>query len=489
MIETRSRTPSPGVRAPSHRSDRSPRLLRAAHYAWLALGVLALTIHGSLIPYDYTPLPWADALARFQQITWAQATGLEPRGDWVISILLYSALGYVLMGALCVDHHRRRGLVALPLVAVFCAVVAVALEFTQQFFPPRTVSLNDIVLECSGGVAGPLVWLLVGQRITKWCRRLSAATGVAGLAGRLLPGYVALVLIVHLMPFDVIFSRTELSVKYQEGKIWLLPFRNNVADGTQYMVQTLVNMACWFPLGFLGTLLTGPRSLANKSASTVLLVGAGAVALVEFLKVFTYSRYSDATHVITGAVAVYLGWRLARACRAYFGRVAGQFRLAFPSGSPARADVWRSLGWGSAFVLWLAVVLYLNWRPFDFDFGLPGLARMSWIPVANYYWSSKYQVFDLFVTKSLTFVPLGVALALRLRDLYERWAALRVVLLAFAVTVLIEAGQLYLPTRTPGVTDMLIETAGAWLGFVAARHLRVVLWAETTLGWGHEFNA
>jgi hypothetical protein len=42
------------------------------------------------------------------------------------------------------------------------------------------------------------------------------------------------------------------------------------------------------------------------------------------------------------------------------------------------------------------------------DMNLPGLARMSWIPMANYYWGSKFQLFDLFVTKALAFAPLGV---------------------------------------------------------------------------------
>jgi VanZ family protein len=452
----------------------------------LALALLVLTVHGSLIPYNYYWRPLDVAVAQFQQIGWLEPTGLEPRGDWVISLLLYSALSYALMGALCVD--RRRGWLALPAVSAFCALLAVALEFVQQYFPPRTVSLNDIVLESSGGVLGPIAWLVAGQRVTGWCRRVGVTSGVAGLAARLLPGYVALLLLVQLMPFDLVFKPNEIAVKYHEGKIWVMPFRNHPGDPTQLLLHTLVNMACYFPLGFLMTLLTGPRSWAGRPASLVLLWGAGAVAAVECLKLFLYSRFSDATNVVTGAAAVYLGWRLARACRDYFGRAARRARFRFPPPDLAAVDWRRTAVWAGALALWACTVLYLNWRPFDFDWGLRGLARMSWIPMANYYWGSKFQLFDLFVTKLLAFAPLGMLLAARLRDLYAPGGSLAVVLLALLVTAVMEAGQLYLPSRVPGVTDMLIECAGAWLGFIATRQARVVLWAETTLGWGNEFN-
>ena len=72
---------------------------------------------------------------------------------------------------------------------------------------------------------------------------------------------------------------------------------------------------------------------------------------------------------------------------------------------------------------WLAVVLYHNWRPFDFALNptrhtplvedVPPVfhQRVCWVPLADYYWNNKYQVFDLFVLKSLSFLPLGVLAA------------------------------------------------------------------------------
>ena len=37
---------------------------------------------------------------------------------------------------------------------VFSLALALAVEFTQLFFPPRTVSLNDILAESAGAVIG-----------------------------------------------------------------------------------------------------------------------------------------------------------------------------------------------------------------------------------------------------------------------------------------------------------------------------------------------
>ena len=57
-----------------------------------------------------------------------------------------------------------------------------------------------------GGVSGVAAWLAVGRRVTAWMRGLGAVTSLGGLARRLLPAYLAVLLVVQLMPFDFIFG-------------------------------------------------------------------------------------------------------------------------------------------------------------------------------------------------------------------------------------------------------------------------------------------
>src|SRR5262249_18791533 len=150
------------------------------------------------------------------------------RGDWVISIAQYAALSFSLMAAMSVDRTRRAGLLAAVIVVPACISLSVAIEFIQLYFPPRTVSLNDIILESFGGMFGAFAWLVAGQRITTWARRLAGAASLAELAGWLLPCYFFALLVIHLIPFDFVVARQELASKFSEGKVRLVPFNSPI---------------------------------------------------------------------------------------------------------------------------------------------------------------------------------------------------------------------------------------------------------------------
>jgi glycopeptide antibiotics resistance protein len=467
-------------------------VLSAAHYRWLAAGTLALAVYGSLIPFNYQPRPFAEALAAFQHIAFLDPADLGARGDWVLSVALFTALSYLLMAALCVDRRRAVGLAAALVVVPLCAGLSVVIEFVQVYFPPRTVSLNDIAVETLGGLVGALFWLIGGQRVTDWVRRLGAAQGLAGLARRLLPGYLAVLLVALLMPFDFTLSAQELARKYEEGKIWLLPFAYRPAGGTVgLLVKNLSNMACFFPVGFLKVLAVERGRQVPRGWWPPVLLGLGVAGLVEFLQLFVYSRFFDMTDVLTGTAAVCLGWWSGAALRAYLLKSAS--RPDTPVWGPGSGPGWHPALWAALFLAWLGGVIYFNWRPFDFttdparftagpeELPVYGLRRMSWLPLVEYYWGSKYQALDQFLKKTCSFMPLGILAALSLRRLYDRRAVWRVVLAAAVVAVTVEAGQYFLPSRSPDVTDVLLGCCGAWLGFLFTRRIRVLLWAETAL--------
>src|SRR5260370_19716 len=143
----------------------SPSVLTGTHYAWLALGILVLAVYGSLIPFHFQPRPLNEAFAAFRHIAFHDPTDLHARGDWIVSVALFLALSYLFMAALCVDRRGRGNLAAAAAVLLVCAALSVAIEFAQLYFPPRTVSLNDIAVETLGAAAGTFLWLIAGQRI------------------------------------------------------------------------------------------------------------------------------------------------------------------------------------------------------------------------------------------------------------------------------------------------------------------------------------
>jgi VanZ family protein len=452
----------------------------AAQFRWAAAALLALTVYGSLLPFHFTPRPLADAAAAFGRTPLFDPTDLDARGDWLVSTAQYALLGFLTLAAAGVDRPRAASLRA-ALVAVPAAVgLSVAVEFAQLYFPPRTVSWNDVAVESLGGVVGAAAWLAAGQRLTDWARGLGGVTSLPGLARRLLPAYLAALLVVQLMPFDFVVGRDEVRAKFAEGKVRLIPFAgpwDAAAAG-----KTALNVAAFLPLGFLGALArrrAGAADPAWPDLGPTLL----APALIELAQLFVYSRTCDTADVITGMAGVWAGWRAARGLRPE--------TLADWAAAPRLGGLGPLLG-----LAWLAAVVYWNWSPFDFtadparftgdpdDLPAVGLRHLSLAPFVDYYWGSKYNALDQFVRKALSFLPVGVLLALLPRDIYRPGAARAAVVTAAAAALVLELGRYFLPSRLPSVTDVLVECSGAWLGFRLTRSIRATLWAERSLyGW------
>src|SRR5574337_1811472 len=145
---------------------------RAWQHARLAIAWALFVTYGSLVPLEYKPLsnPWQ----HFLHTPWLHL-GVGSRADWVANILLYVVLAYFATGAVWAS---RLGIalrvVLLGLVFSACLGLAVGIEFLQQFFPPRTVSLNDLLAEAIGTGLGALSWFISGKRIAVMWERYGA---------------------------------------------------------------------------------------------------------------------------------------------------------------------------------------------------------------------------------------------------------------------------------------------------------------------------
>ena len=139
---------------------------------WLgALIYTAFVIYGSLMPLEFRALSWDEAVARFAAIPWLEL-GVGSRADWVANLILYIPLGYLLTGAMA-GRSKVPAVwgVSVLLSGLAIAGIALLIEFSQQFFPPRTVSLNDLYAEFVGGVLGVLLWALAGRPLSDVWRR------------------------------------------------------------------------------------------------------------------------------------------------------------------------------------------------------------------------------------------------------------------------------------------------------------------------------
>lgn len=445
-------------------------------YRIAAALMVALTVYGALLPFQFTPLTNDEARAAFHNIAVFPVDQLGARGDWVISTAQYVLLSFLVAAACTVGRHFRARLAAALAAALASATLALALEIAQMYFPPRTVSLNDIAVETTGGLLGAGLWLVFGRRVDEWIGRLGTVSTVARSANRLLPAYLLALFVIQLMPFDFVVSLSELEVKYDEGKIHLIPFHDLApSDG---LMKALLNFTCFLPLGFLASV---SRPTGNSRTRFPWAVLAVPVA-VELLQLFAYSRSFDVTDILTGWIGVIAGARLASLARASW--------VLQPSAARRQSS---GVGWLVLFGAWLLIVLYLNWRPFDFttqaqrfhdpeEYTSWGLRRFAIAPFVDYYWGSKYNALDQFVRKGVSFLPLGVLFALAGREIFATGRAYRVVAAAIAIGLVVEAGRYFLPTRSPSLTDVVIGCAGALAGYLLMRFVRATIWSDAALG-------
>ena len=270
---------------------------------WATLGYTIFVIYGSLVPLHFQPHSLSWALERFRQIPYLDL-GVGSRADLVANILLFVPLSFLWVGLLWPRGRIAKGL-SLLFVLLCCIGLIVAIEFTQIFFPPRTVSLNDIVAETAGAIVGVVLWCSLGRRVMAWMNGWSKAHSPSSTAERFFYAYLFLLFGYNLLPLDLTISVVEIYHKWHEGKVLIVPFSAVYENRAQQAYALLADVAIWIPAAFLWKL-----SSARTGRAVVLRVLACATT-IEFLQLFVYSRVTSTTDILTAGVgAAQSGGRL-----------------------------------------------------------------------------------------------------------------------------------------------------------------------------------
>ncbi|HUY91159.1 MAG TPA: VanZ family protein [Pirellulales bacterium] len=445
-----------GAPAPARTTVAAPR---PGHFFFAWLGFAAFAVYGSWVPLNFRPLPWAEAVTRFRAIPFLHLS-IGSRADWVANILLFVPIGFCGLGA-CVCDRRGRLLKMGATLAVIglCVALSVSVEFSQLWFPGRTVSQNDIVAETMGGTAGAALWLFVGERLTAWLRSFAVRKDSGRQFDWLLQAYLLGLVLYSLFPLDLTISPAELWHKYREGKFRLLPF----AD-VQFTVEGCFALASdvllFLPVGMLAPTAFRSPDRPVRSLFRSLIAGLAVAGGIELAQTFVYSRYVDVTELITAAIGIAAGaaWR--------------RRRLARPGDSPLSRTSrrWLCAVHLLAFVAYAAFLAAFFVLPFDF---IEDAARIEprWqnffgVPLSSLYFSTEYNALTQVLRKGLLFAPLGY-LAVRITALgrlggWARMAALALCLgAAFALAFGIEYAQIWRDDTTANFTDVLLCTFGA----------------------------
>jgi glycopeptide antibiotics resistance protein len=378
-------------------------------------------------------------------------------------------IGFSMTGAIA-DRSRPMAWAAVPAVTLIAFAASIGIEFGQIFVQGRTPSASDIVAETSGALFGALTWPLAGSRAVDWLRPLSRRSTPLDRVRRLLGLYALMWVALQVLPLDVTFRVGDITSKYHAGNIVLRPFK-----GAPTPVDAIITLSAGalpaLPIGALS--LLGLRG-RTRSVGLGVVVGLIAVTVLEMVQVLVGSRVADVTDIIGSAAGVVAGASLANAwLRALAATRAG-----------AEAML-RRLRRGALGGLagWIVVLVARHWTPFDFSITQSlydgRIHHLSELPFRHYYWSNYLDALSEALTKILLGLPVGVLLQIVWPPASGRSRHAQMLLFLGTAVLLfttIEIGQLFLPSRVPDSTDILLAVLGTFAGVLA---VRLVAGAET----------
>lgn len=441
-------------------TSRTPRTVLVAAAAFAT----AAAVYGSLVPFNFQPVPWDQAIETFQEIPWRDIN-LQARQDLVANGLVFFPIGFLWMGALAGRSSGVTGLVAWFIVGTLGTALAVGIEFLQVFFPNRTLSWNDVTSEVIGNIIGATAWMTFGPQLMAWLADTRAATGKPLLA-RLLAAYSVALWLSSLLPFDLVISVQEWQYKWAAGRNRIAAQLADVSIATALHSAVLAGMA--LPVGVWLSM----RQVRRRTLSRVLLPISGLALLfavsAELLQSLVYSRFATGIDVVATVIGIELG------------RLVGPKVVSLLCEQPNSYAYF----WTSVFVAYAAILVAACWYPFNFEFSVDRVSQaftaLFRVPFSSHYRGSEYNALSNIVQRCTSFALLGFLVTRSFaaqsvfsmsdsaaRSIYIQLSAV----IAFAIGLLIELGQAFLPNKIPDITDVVLGILGSLVATLVALQL------------------
>ena len=415
----------------------------------LWLGWMAFVVYGSLVPFNFHPLPWGDALRLLAQAPML-GLGVAQRADWVANGVLYFPVGFlgaaVMMGG---QAGPGRKLLAGVLALTLGTVLALAVELAQTAFPGRTVSRNDLLAEALGSALGAAA----AWAGTRPLRVLLAAlqAGGSGLWRVLGPAYGLAYLALVLFPYDLLLSLPELVSKLQSPYVaWWMAETDGAAGRWRPLAKLGAEVLAVLPIGlYWGWLRArrqpGPRHPGDGLAAAF-TAGLALGLAIEALQLLLASGVCQGISVLTRA----LGWALGSALMGWHDLPhAETLRAALRRASPPLLAAHAALlalhaGWPQA--PWLP--LSQAWQRLQYE--------VHFVPLYYHYFSSESHALVSLLAVAASYAPLGLlGWSWHVQPGVSAWCA---ALLAGVN----EAGRLLGVDTRPDPSNLLIAAAAAW---------------------------
>ncbi|MFN4341489.1 MAG: VanZ family protein [Azonexus sp.] len=429
-----------------------PRSLLASTFVYLVF-----VIYGSWVPLNFSTKPLGEALRQFAALPFADQA-ITSATDWATNCILLIPFTFLLGYLIRLAWPGLTGVISLLLASLAGVALAIFLEFTQLYFPPRIVSQKDLLALSLGGGIGATAQLRWGEQVAQLLDALwRSGEGKRGLL-KFLRLYVLVVLLFSILPLDLTISVVEIYHKWREGRLILVPFSSLKGGFAEVGYELGTDLLIWLPVGLL--LAMERRTSPLQTAIRVGLLALG----VELAQLFVYSRVTDVSDPLLAALGGSAGAYLANR---------EQRLIAFMSGR-------SSVFWFCAWLAWALSMLVVFWYPFDFSVG-PALTEqvanmLTRLPFLTLFEETEFHAANEIIRKIVLFIPGGILCGAALSRSVGLAGAGLPCLMIWAS--LIEAGQLFLPGKVADTTDILLLTVGGWLGLRLFRAFRVVKWTS-----------
>ncbi|XZE54223.1 VanZ family protein [Planctomycetaceae bacterium SH139] len=423
-------------------------------YKWLFLATICSTVllvYASIVPLQYTPLSWQETWSRWAEVPWLQL-GVYNRADWVANALVVIPPSFLATGACWFAFRAKPAqLASAVLVGVAFGCLVYLIEFVQLWFPPRTVSQNDIFAGCIGAGIGPVVWLVAGPSLAGLLVSFAAQPTIRKRLAVLTPFGMGAAVLYSVFPLDIVVTSAELQQKWDNGRISLSLgidslFQREMLKGVSLSLIRAIPFGLWF--GFAG-------NRVGRASVAIALIAIG----LEAIQIPIFSKYATIWEIVGGIAGGLIGWWLG-----------SEPKLVTRSlGNPGLSTA------GIGCFLILAPLAMLG--RFETVVHDPDLLVERWKgfwtpPLLRYYYTSEYAALTNLAGKLGMFAAFGVCVAgwcWAKRGRHYRSVFVSGLFVAGGLGLGIEAAQVYLEPFHGDATDVLIYMTGYWVGYAAGR--------------------
>ena len=436
-------------------ADRGPAPYRRGRFVGWTIAYAVAIAYVSLVlgpaGFHFVPLDpevaWRKLLAA-PYLT----TDSGPRADWVANLLMLIPLGFAVTG---VFWPRRRRLRWLAAAAALCSGLffLIAVKYLQLFFPPRTVTLNYIEAQSLGSLLGVVLFWVSCDRLFSLLREVSRRGSRALLIACAI--YTIALLLFFLFPFDFALSAEDFRERVAALPHMLLSWTGEGLSAPLRVLFVLADTAATVPLGMMLALMSRRRSLFRIGVAGFLIM-----SVVTMLTMLVLSAIPSLMALFYRTVGIVIG---------------AAMLMWFEGQDPVR---WRRRLARLVPLIILPYVLAIafvnnllspHWR--TLGEALAALNEFGLLPFYHHYIVSKAHAAESVATHVLTFVPIGVMIALRRESgRAEIWTA---AFLAALLSLAVEIGRWFKPGLQPDFTDVIIAAVAAGL----AVKLTSVFWS------------